>query len=1486
MTSEHIDPQEPLKGEDLQEQISYWKQELAGLPGDLELPYDRPHSAVQGLGRGRESFELPKRLLERLKSLAQEQQATLPVVLEGALMVLLNRYTGQDDILVGTCISGGSRADAGGLIGCFSNVVVLRVQLAGSLNFCELLQQVRERAHGAFAHADLPFERLAAELVPERDSSLAPPFQVMFAFRNSNGVSGALKASGYWRPQTGLSKCDLALFVAEAENGLEGLIEYSSDLFEAQTIRQLCGHYEILLESIARDPAQSISVLPILTPAERQRLLGDWNDTAVVYPERDLGLHELIEQQAERTPGALALAFEQQRLTYAELNRRANQLARYLKAKGIGPGMRVGLFVERSLEMIVGILGILKAGAAYVPLDTAFPQERIGFMLADAKVALLLTQTSLMANLPAGAPQAICLDSFDWTGTEEPGQSDARSCPEDLAYVIYTSGSTGRPKGVCIEHRNIVNYVLGVAERLHLNPGMNHATVSTIAADLGNTVIFPALATGGCLHIISQERAQSHAMLSDYFEREKIDVLKIVPSHLAALQAAGNAQQVMPRSRLILGGEASRLEWIEQLRSLSPNCQIYNHYGPTETTVGVLTYPVGPQLPRTLSGTLPLGRPLPNSRIYVLDGQGQPVPAGVPGELYIGGRGVGRGYLNRPDLTAEKFVSDPFSADGSGRLYRTGDRARYLQDGNIEFLGRIDHQVKIHGYRVELGEIEREIREQQGVHDVVVTANEDEFGSKELIAYVVPKRANQALWGVKGLYLLPDGSPVAHLNKNETDYIYHEIFVLQAYLRHGITIHDGDCIVDAGANIGLFTVFASRLSRDLQIFSFEPNPAAYECLKANAEAWGTAVKCFPQGLSSENKSSEMTFFEGFSLLSGFYADPTKEREVVKAYVSNQQLESPDKGRFAAEISEMIDDRFQAKALSAQLRTLSSVIAEQGIDRIDLLKINVEKSELDVLRGLGPGDWPKIRQLVIEVDEREKLEPITALLEQHGYEFLVEQDPLLNKTELCYVYAIRPSAGCRLVRQQPADGHIRPLASVDEGILTPTTLRKFLKDRLPQYMIPSAFVLMEKLPLTLNGKLDRMSLPAPTASAETGSEYVAPRNPLERSLADIWAKVLKVERVGIHDDFFDLGGHSLLAVRVIAEFEKLSNKRLPLALLLQAPTIGGLAKLLGDESQEPSWSSLVAINANGSKPPLFLVHGAEGNVMLYKPLARYLGPDQRLYGLQSQGLKGDGLVHTTIEEMASHYIKEVRTVQPHGPYCLGGYCLGGTIALEMAQQLTAQGERVPLVAMIDTYNFSLIPQSRLRHLAFLHMLQNTWFHSVNLVSTKRGERLRFLQQKWEVANFRLGIRFRTWWDGLQGLIKSRQERGYPKLEVKKVNDRAMMQYVPKPYSGRVVLIRPKGHFWGEADPALGWGEVIRGQLDVCVNPAYPKGVMVDPYVQILAQDLKEPLHKAQIAEATEAAHGVAGHTAEENTDTPGLLDSKQMAQVMAGLRLNS
>jgi amino acid adenylation domain-containing protein/FkbM family methyltransferase len=1129
---------------------------------------------VQGDGSGiaEAVTKLDLSLCRRLRQNARRLGVSVASLFHVAWAQLLARASARTEVVFGTVLFGRMQGADGAdrAMGLFINTLPLRIRISGQT----VLSSVRQ-THAMLAwllrheHASLALaQRCSAVQAP------APLFSALLNYRHSAGIAlppseelaKALQGIK-WIGGDERTNYPFALSVDDIGDGflLSAQVDASLDP------QRICGFMQTTMESLVtaleQSPEMPLGHVEILPANERQQLLHGWNNTASAYPS-DKCVHELFEAQVERTPDARALVFEDRKLSYAELNRQANRLAHYLRQIGVRPDDRVALCLDRSIEIIVGLLAVLKAGGAYVPLDPTYPAERLRFMLEDSEPAALLTQSQLLGLFETNS--TLTMPVLDLSATTHPWHDQPETDPDltgvqltsrNLAYVVYTSGSTGVPKGVMVEHRNAVNYTLGAAARLRLESGMNYAMVSTIATDLGNTVVFPSLLLGGCLHVISQLRAQNGDLLADYFEREAIDVLKIVPPHLAALQAKTSPERILPKRRLILGGDSSRQQWIRDLLATAPRCQIFNHYGPTETTVGVVTYEATSELPHTPSGTLPLGKPLPNSRIYILDAHGELTPIGVPGEVVIGGEGVARGYLNRPDLSGERFAVDHFSDAANQRLYFTGDRARYLPDGNLEFLGRMDRQVKIRGYRVELTEIEEAIRNHSGVREAAVLLREDTIGDQRLTAYIVPKNTDQPLWGTDNLYILPDGSPVAHLNKNETDYIYHEIFVLKAYLRHGITVRDGDCIVDAGANIGLFTVFVNRLARDLRMFSFEPNPTVYECLKANAAAWGENVKCLPFGLSSKNTTSEMTFYEGLSLLSGFHADPEAERNVVKHYVLNQQSASPRTDQLAADIEELIDHRLQNKKFKAELRTLSSVIAQERIDRIDLLKVNVEKSELEVLKGLQPGDWKKIRQLVIEVDLTENLEPIALLLKQHGYHVAVEQDVLLKKTDLHYIYAIRPSAEGQLIPEESSDLQECPLINTAEKTLTPAILQKTIADTLPDYMVPSAYVRLDALPLTANGKLDWRALPTPDGTAYAAYRYELPQGETESLLADIFSEVLHVERVGRHDNFFQLGGHSLLAMQLVTRIQQALQLEVPLADVFTHPVVRELAEHL-------------------------------------------------------------------------------------------------------------------------------------------------------------------------------------------------------------------------------------------------------------------------------------------------------------------------------------
>ncbi len=726
-----------LQGNVLDRQLNYWLTQLEGAPPALELPTDRPRPAVVSYRGGVAEFLVSWEVTERLRRLSEAEGATLFMTLFAAFNTLLYRYTGQDDIVIGTPIAGRNRSEIEPLIGFFVNSLVLRTDLSGAPSFRELVARVKEVALHAYAHQDLPFERLVEELQPERTLSHHPLFQVVFTMQNVPFDVVELPHLTLTALDTeSMQKLDLDVHITEFEQGMVCRTFYNSDLFENATIERFCAHFSRLLEGIAFAPDERLPLLPMIGAEEEQQLLVEWNDTRADY-QLDQCIHELFEEQVARTPHAPALVFENQQLTYDELNRRANQLAHYLRGFGVGAETRVGLHLDRSLELVIAVLGILKAGAAYVALDAEYPLERKVYMLDDAAVTVLITHENLLDLLPTHPAHVVDLAVEQDSIAAESDLNPARvSEPDGLAYVIYTSGSCGWPKGVGGSHRQVLSYIHGISERLGFSPGASFAMQQTPTVDAPITYLFGALCGGGVLHVISHERSFNARALGAYFRRHQIDYFKVAPSHLVALQSYPQPKQVLPRRLLLIDGEASRADWIAEVQALAPDCRIVNHYGPTETTVGVLTYEVTPNVATMGTSVLPLGRPLPNVEIYLLDEYFNPVPVGVPSELYIGGPSLARGYINHPDLTAESFIPHPFSQEPGRRLYRTGDLARYLHDGNIEFLGRRDHQVQIRGFRVELEEIEAVLSQHEAVLAAVVLFGNEEGGEGHLTAYV------------------------------------------------------------------------------------------------------------------------------------------------------------------------------------------------------------------------------------------------------------------------------------------------------------------------------------------------------------------------------------------------------------------------------------------------------------------------------------------------------------------------------------------------------------------------------------------------------------------------------------------------------------------------------------------------------------------------------------------------------------------------------
>ncbi|MBW4563379.1 MAG: amino acid adenylation domain-containing protein [Mojavia pulchra JT2-VF2] len=976
--------QEWLQGELLKSKFAYWQRQLGGSLPVLQLPTDRPRPAVQSFQGARQPFALSSTLSEALKTFARQENVTVFMTLLAVFKTLLYRYTGQEDILVGSPIANRQRPELEGLMGFFVNTLVLRTDLSGNPTFRQLLARVREVTLEADAHQDVPFEKLVEALQPERELSRNPLFQVAFAI--APPMPGLTPPWSYslLDMDTGTAKFDLTLTLQERAEGFICAFEYSTDLFETDAIARMVGHFQTLLEGILANPDQSIGALPLLTQPEWQQMQL-WNHTEADYPQNAC-IHQLFEAQVEKTPNAVAVVFADQQLTYRELNAKANQLAHYLQTLGVGPEVLVGICVERSLETLIGILGILKAGGAYLPLDPSYPAERLAFMLEDAQVPVLLTQQSLgidqTHNESLQKTTIVYLDKWetDTCGEENP-VSGVTS--DNLAYTIYTSGSTGRPKGVLLTHRGLCNLATAQQQLFNVQPDNRVLQFASLSFDASIWEIVMAWFAGATLVLAQRDDLLPGTTLLELLRDQQIAIVTLPPSALAVLPA----EELPDLQTIIVAGEACPPELVKRW---APGRRFFNAYGPTESTVCATVAECTPGHKK-----LPIGYPIANTQVYILDAHLQPVPLGVPGELYIAGVGLARGYLNRTELTAEKFI---FKSKGIGqralgtqsseeRLYKTGDLARYLADGNIEYLGRIDNQVKIRGFRIELGEIEAVLSQHPDVREAIAIAREDTSGDKRLVAYIVSKQ--------------------------------------------------------------------------------KPNRVPYEseCL-AELNGYGT-VK-----LQTEDISVGGACLVGMPEMAGI-----------------------------------------AQHLRLYLTLPGSSEAQWFTGKIA---------------------WQQGKRVGIQ------------------FQITPSEQAVLNKS-VEYLFKI---GGFLKVLQRTAV----------------ESLRSFLKEKLPDYMVPSSFVFLDALPQTPNGKVDRKGLPAPEAlRSQLDSSYVAPQTEIEQAIASVWQRVLQVEKVGLHDNFFDLGGHSLRMAQVHGQLRDVLQQDISMVELFQYPTISSLAKHLSQDEVQPGFT---------------------------------------------------------------------------------------------------------------------------------------------------------------------------------------------------------------------------------------------------------------------------------------------------------------------------
>ena len=1169
-------------------QLDYWKRQLAGIPERIALPGGSAGTRAQVVRGAQVEFVIPAELHRALARVAQAEHVTLFMVVQAALAVLLSRSGAGTDIPLGTVTAGRVDEAVDELVGLFVNTLVLRTDLFGDPTLRELLARVRDTDLSALAHQDLPFDLLVEALNPERAPGVNPLFQVVLAFDGGDGARldlPGLDCAIAPDNSAEAARFDLAFLLSErpgetAAEGIDAVLEYRPDAVDRAAAEALAVRLLRVLEALAGELDQPVSAVPVLSEAELRRILVEWNETG--HEQSEATLPELLARQAARSPQAPAVVYAGRQLTYRELDQRSNRLARALLARGIGPETTVGLCLPRSFELVVALLGVLKAGAAYVPLDPDHPAQRLAIMVEDAAPACILTDlatAAVLSGLPADGPAAAVL-VLDEPGTaaaigaydSEPVEAVGRPVllhPDHPAYVIFTSGSTGRPKGVTVSHRAIVNRLEWMQAQFGLQADDRVLQKTPFGFDVSVWEFFWPLIQGAVLVLAEPGGHRDPGYLAAVIRDERITTAHFVPSMLHEFLSGDGARHCTGLCRVVCSGEeltaALRDRYFQTLRA-----PLFNLYGPTEAAVDVTWWECDPA---HRPPAVPIGRPVWNTRCYVLDQALRPVPAGVAGELYLAGTQLARGYAGRAGLTAERFVADPYGPPGA-RMYRTGDLARWDEAGHLGYLGRADDQVKIRGVRVEPAEVGAALAGHPAVEHSVVTVREDRPGDQRLVAYVVPRRRTAP--GVRahleldrageldGLarHVLANGMVVVGRNQAEIDFLHREIFERREYLSGGLEIPPDAVVFDVGAHVGMFSLFVSSCAPDATVYAFEPIPELHRELSANTKLNGVNAHVFRCGMAREPGRAVFTYYPHVSMLSGRFAAQSEALALVNAYTATQ-VDGAEAAAVGGELADLAARRLAERhEVDCELRTVSEVIDSQGVERIDLLKIDAEKSELEILRGVRAEHWPRIRQVVAEVhDESGRLAEVTGLLARAGFRVRTRVDRTMAAGGLVTVHAAREAAapgphGAQL------HGHVEQ-RWFDAAVLK-ADLGVFLRGLLPEALVPGDFVFLDALPLSPSGKVDRAALPAPGPEGPRSGRR--PRDWREELLCGLFAEVLGVDRVGIDDGFFDLGGHSLLAARLTGRIRSSLGAEVSLRDVFDAPTAAGLAARCGAASR--------------------------------------------------------------------------------------------------------------------------------------------------------------------------------------------------------------------------------------------------------------------------------------------------------------------------------
>ena len=1192
-----------LHGQVLEDELRYWRQHLAGAPSMIELPTDRPRPVVQGFQGARHYLKLPAPLSAQLKKLAQQRGVTFFMLLLAAFKILLHRYSRQTDIVVGSPIANRNRAEVEQIFGLFANTVALRTNFSGDPTFTDLLDQVRDVTLGAHAHQDAPFEKLVEALQPERSLTHSPLFQVMFDLQTDSIYS--LRLYGLEVTPVLLDRhtamFDLNLSLRDQADGPVGVCDYRTDLFDAETIARMMRHFLTLLESITANPQRRISELPLVSAAERQELIqvlsgADWKGSSGA----DL-VHALFEANAAQSPSSLALIHGTDEYTFAEVNRRANRLARYLRARGVGPEVLVGVCMDRGPELLIAWLAILKSGGAYVPLDPAYPPERLSYMIADSGTKLLLTTTGLLREVPAGVEQ-VCVDrdAFAFNG-ESDEDLDVAVAPENAAYVIYTSGSTGEPKCIVISHGALAAHTRAIASEYGLNDKDRVLQFASASFDVAAEEIFPTWASGAAVVLNDQALPAIAEFLSLIRDRELTVVnLPAVYWHQWAAELLRAPLPLPPSLRLVItGNEKVMPERYRSWREQIGNSLVWkNAYGPTETTVTATIYTPSESFEYSGRDAMPIGRPVGDRSIYILDSNLEPAPIGLAGELYIGGETLARGYLNQPALTAESFIPHPFAAQSGERLYRTGDRARFLPDGNVEFLGRTDEQIKVRGYRIEPGEVESALRQNSQVRDAVVVAREDKPGDRRLVAYVIPKTAQVELWPSVGEYPVYDEILYYAMTNDELRN--------KSYRAAINRLVKGKVVVEIGTGKDLILSRFCLEAGAEKVYAIEAMDESFRSARETANELGLQEKlvlihghsaavelpeqvdvCVSEIIGtiggSEGVATVLNDARRFLKPDGVMIPQRCTTKIAGIRLDDQVLRNPyfaELPRYYAErVFEQMGGEFDLRLCLKNFNRKDLVSDAQVFEELDftgraqqeferplnftitqdsrldgfLLWINLETAADELIDTLArqyswlpvffPAFYPGI-----EVSAGDEIRAqCSARLSSNGVnpDYRIQGTVFRQDGQRFPFYFESPhhSTSFKLGFYERLFAE-RPVGETPVE-LSGSSLKRELSERLPAYMVPSTYVFVTEFPLTTTGKINRQALPVPaTVDTERKTAYVAPRNATEETLADIWAQVLGRERVSVEANFFELGGDSILSIQIISRANELGLNLTP------------------------------------------------------------------------------------------------------------------------------------------------------------------------------------------------------------------------------------------------------------------------------------------------------------------------------------------------------